>query len=317
MRADMIDHVWAGGSVPTRLADSVVRDTTDTHDPITGMAQWDRFRINNVGGRGGYSFADWITPTATENGRILVVHTGHDIPWYWLGDPEIVLWPMLNTVNAALAEGYCIMALSMPTFMPNPTPDILTVDGEQVEYVEHTYTGLDEDGGTASACRFIEPVIVAINQALVERPGYTVAMIGHSGGGWTCEHVSAIDTRIVYSASVFGSLPWWDYTGADYEQNINNPIRDHGGMPIDRHTMRGQGRRAVNVVALLDDAFPVAGHQIWMDAFGVDVQNRLDVFGGGEYAVWYDEAATRHSDWGGGSAYIFDDINDYLARRGP
>jgi hypothetical protein len=85
--------------------------------------------------------------------------------------------------------------------------------------------------------------------------------------------------------------------------------------------MRGQGRRAVQISADGDDAFPVTGqcaHTI-LNTFARHVGETIDLFGdGGEYAVWYADAATSHNAWGPDMIpWILDDIDDYLARRTP
>jgi hypothetical protein len=176
---------------------------------------------------------------------------------------------------------------------------------------------MDSDGGLPSTTRFIEPHIVAINQALANRPGYTVCGMGHSGGGWAIEVVAAIDTRMVYSASVFGGSPWgvkdWAWSNAaGWSQYRGNPVYGQGAIHLDRNRMAAQGRRAVGVFADGDGIYSSTGMHDLLASFAEQVNAQVDAFGSGEYLIWYDAAATTHDDWPTAAAWILDDIDSYL-----
>lgn len=290
-----------------------------TNSPTAAAATVDRFRMDNIGERATTSYFEWLTPRAAENGRILICHTGHEAYWHDYA-------PMRAMVDAALAEGYCIVGINMPGLDPwDSSNDVVTIAGVPTEITTlHNYAACETDGGTSGTCRFVEPVVIAINQALAERPGYVVCMVGHSGGGWTTEYASAVDSRIVYSASVFGSVPTivpMNYDAApvlaNWEQSLNNPVVTYS-QDVDRHLMRGQSRRSVNVLSDADTVCSPVGKHNDIATCAEVVNARLTAFGGGEYVVRYDTTATDHDTWGAESVpWILADIADYLARRTP
>lgn len=329
IRADLIGYLWKGTGLPTRLPDSVAH----SFGSVEGAASWDRYTVANVGGRGTVSYFDWVAPTAPSNGRAIFLMTGNSGDWSPTGYA-----PMYAMTQAVLAAGYYICGLAIPGRGPNPDPEMTLIGGVPTPITaggtvsggyNTNYQPLDSDEGTPSPTRLIEPAIVAINQIKSTNPELTICMFGHSGGGWTAEMVSAIDLRITHSISLMGGFPWglhdWAWLddgsvfepGTGYIQWHLNPYMHHGSMHMDRHRMRASNnRRAVCLMADGDTVYGTTGWHVQLTSFVEQCNQRIALFGPGEFAVVYDTLVHEHTISSQAISLAIDDIDDYLARRG-
>lgn len=334
VRADLINYTWKGGGMPSRLATLVAHNFST----VTGASSWDRYTVGNIGGTGAVSYFDLVTPAGAANGRILFVMTGNSGDWAPGGYPAA-----FRMTQSALAAGYHLCGLAIPGRGPNPDPEAITIGGVATSITaggvllgdgtNSNYQPYDlPTSTTTSLGRMMEPIIVATNQIKAIFPDLTVCMFGHSGGGWSCEMASAIDTRITYSCSLMGGFPWglndWAWiddgsqygvpAGGGYIQWHLNPYMIHGGMHMDRHRLRGQyNRRAVLGMSDGDIYYRTTLYHPQMTSFVEQCNDRINDFGSGEFDILYDTVADDHTITQYAVDLILADIDDYLARRVP
>jgi len=143
---------------------------------------------------------------------------------------------------------------------------------------------------------FLEPPLSIVNN-LNSRGITNIAISGLSGGGWTTDVYSALDTRIRASYSVAGSMPIYARSWAppnpalgDWEQRA---IPSLGTDYIDLYILSsiGTGRRHVNLHNLNDDCCfggTIANH------YAAAVGNVVNAIGG-SYSVVIDNTAATHT----------------------
>ncbi len=132
------------------------------------------------------------------NGALVIYHDGHE--GYTARDATVI--------HRFVAEGYTVWRLDMPLIGDNRQP--VVVDLPRVGPVpiwQHEQMMYLEDITAGSPVRyFLDPVIAAVN--LAQARGFRdIFMVGLSGGGWTTTLAAALDTRIVASYPVAGSVP--------------------------------------------------------------------------------------------------------------
>src|SRR5262249_18753971 len=144
------------------------------------------------------------------------------------------------SIRYFLEQGFDVLALYMPDYGPNIDP---------VE-THNRIMALASDTAPWHPLRyFLEPIAVALNQALADRNYDSVAMMGISGGGWATTVAAALDPRIRYSFPVAGSLPLYMRQRADDlgdAEQYDEAFYSIAGYP-DLYVMgaAGEGRRQV------------------------------------------------------------------------
>ena len=146
-------------------------------DVYGGMRDLERIEFLHIPVSTGYiAIAARFTPTRP-NGRLVVFHQGlagtyHD---------------QFGHIRTLLGHGYAVIAFNQPLY------------GD--------YEGVVAGYHDAPLKMFVEPVIIAINDA-VEQGGYdAVDMVGFSSGAWVTVLAAAVDSRIRNSYAVAGVLP--------------------------------------------------------------------------------------------------------------
>jgi hypothetical protein len=160
-----------------------------------------------------------ISPT-TIGDTVVIYHHGHEVHSCLPNYDGVVDY--LNEI------GYDVMEMNMPLFGCNSA----TPYGEPYD---HSWFLQWEQLGDFPLRFFIEPVILTVNYAI--SLGYKhIVMMGLSGGGWTTTVTSAIDSRILLSIPIAGSVPKWPTTlypyevpdlpeiAADFEQSLERPL---------------------------------------------------------------------------------------------
>lgn len=217
MRQQLSQYIWGQTSPPS---DSTVVVTTDVPSPIgcstNVLARVDHLRIDMPTGSGQQTYIGhaWhYQPSAQGSAlrnRLVIVHNGHmegpqackdsfadgeDAQWM---NPGYAYMGMQMSINALLADGYDVLAVSMPMF----------VEG-QCDATQHPalfWPHLAPANGSGMRY-FLDPTLRALNYLLTQRTFEDVSMTGLSGGGWTTTVYAAVDTRIKHSFPVAGSIP--------------------------------------------------------------------------------------------------------------
>lgn len=312
-RSELLSYLY-GGALPSTVPSTIERNASWAPVP-NGVDHVDKYTITNTGGRGGVAYAWWLVPTAQENGRILVWHCGH---WsaFNLYAPSVLL------IENALARGYCVLCLEMPLYGNQPGGDTaggvltLTVGGVATDFTHqqgaglHPFEALGTDGGPPGPRVYHDPICVAINQAVLERPTYPLYYVGHSGGGVLMDMQAAFDMRCRVRYGIFAALPpQWnaqDNTN-DWEQEASYPLNYHCGDWMRRcglATLPGP-RRAVQVYSDGDNEFSTAGLHPQLTEFQGWVRGWS---GNDRYSIAY-VSATSHNFGQPVVDFVLDDIN--------
>jgi hypothetical protein len=197
-------YVWTRPTLQTsRRPDSYERGArTLLKRPLPGIRRTDRMVVRQAHGID--SLIELQIPERTPRGFV-IVHGGH-------GDVQDELWPVMESLARS---GHVIAAMNMPLMGWNPRPVARLSKYRTFRVTSHyDLPLLLEERLGRSLELFLDPVIVAVNAA--RRMGFdAVAMLGHSGGGWTTTVSAAIDPRITRSYDIAGTLPAFMRTAKD------------------------------------------------------------------------------------------------------
>lgn len=215
MRSALRQYIWGQPSLPTNAAVVVTPNVPSPIGCSSGVLDHvDALRIDMPTASAGTVVGNaWHFVPATANGvvrrdRLVVVHNGHmvgDACSYAFADGEDGLnWSATRpyaglqmTINALLADGYDVLAVSMPQFV-----------AEQCTFDHGTLFAAENAPPAGSGMRyFLDPTLRSLNYLLDQHAFVDVSMTGLSGGGWTTTVYAAVDPRIRLSIPVAGSIP--------------------------------------------------------------------------------------------------------------
>jgi len=223
--------VWGSQTLPTTLA-AAIETGWNGANGVTGLASTDRWTITDTTGQSKYA---WLMhPSAAWNNKLVIMHSGH------VGDDvRDAGTKSINMLEDLLAAGYRVLGMSMPgvDMTGAETSYNVTIGGTSYA-VAADHNVLKPCAGAGMLKIFVEPVIIAINQARTLYADVPIFMTGISGGGWTTTFCAALDTRISRSYPVSGCLPhdwfgvvggngdwelwrgapWFRLTGLDYDE---------------------------------------------------------------------------------------------------
>lgn len=334
VRERLYQYVWGQPALP--LTDAGVAVDAGVHSPVSGTANLARVDLLRTADdtRGGESIIGeaWHFVPATRNARLVIVHNGHvstnkcvDQFRGDLVDPDGSGVQM--TINALVAEGFDVLAISMPLFARDQC-------GDEIWGTYNVHDRLFSDqslqprSGTPVRY-FLDPTLRSLNYLLAQQSFKQVAMVGLSGGGWTTTIYAALDPRVELNFPVAGSLPLYlrnltlvdkaptrtlsqDVEAekslascrgqGDTEQHIWG-LYSIAGLP-DLYLLGayGSGRKQVQILNRHDDccwgqeqlAEP-AHYERDLRAYERRIQRALrKLDGGGSFQVHIDDAATRH-----------------------
>jgi hypothetical protein len=131
-----------------------------------------------------------------KNNKLVIYHQGHRGDFF-LG---------IDTIQGLLKQGYSVVAFAMPLEGMNNLPLVNTTFGE-IKLISHSTFWLLDSNDFSSIRFFLEPIVATLNQ--LEADYDSISMVGISGGGWTTQLYSAIDTRVQKSYPVAGSSPFY------------------------------------------------------------------------------------------------------------
>jgi hypothetical protein len=278
-RARLIRYVWKGAGLPSGLP-QVTRGVSVP--ALAGLAPLRRIDELSVAlGHGLVSRVFHALPRPAWNGRLVIYHNGHGEPFE----------AMFRTVNALLGLGCSVLICAMPLKHWNAIPSLSS----------HDELGRWESNDFSALTFFLEPVAVALNHAVADRPA-SVEMIGLSGGGWTTTVYAALDPRVTRSYPVAGSLP---FSLRGTSPNVTSSIGDweqrRQTLPgfygiagyLDLYVMGAAGgRRQLQILNRFDPCcFSGIGHR----GYAATVSRRAGLIGAGRWDLLEDATHAVHT----------------------
>lgn len=222
LRGSVRSTIWGGAVALPEMYDTV-GGVEGEWATVLGRtpyyAEWDYWKWSAGGVSGALGMA-CRTAGAFFSGasRLAIVHAGHNQGLL----PPHSCPPDFDALLKALAAANCdLLMLCMPWMGNNQgfhnysDPSIGGMDAG--EYHWTIGTGSVQGAGlTGSRLRyFVDPVIAGMERAIAVRAAIggpatyeRIAMIGHSGGGWTTTLAAAIEPRITHSYAIAGSVPF-------------------------------------------------------------------------------------------------------------
>jgi hypothetical protein len=178
------------GALPTNTQ-------TVTASPVpaqAGASSIVRMEWQNPGGRTGGTLAraDWCRPSAPRIGRVVLFAAGHvqGSSWYQAYCSQAAT----SIPLALLATGCDVIALDMPAYGTQPTPQIVVIDGEELSVPYNHPYGFTDDGGPSLNRLFTDPAIWAMDYVL-SQVGGRAHFVGHSGGAQSGAIICAAESR--------------------------------------------------------------------------------------------------------------------------
>lgn len=297
MRAGLIDDIYSGDG----LSSPGVVTFHSTFNPIgtswqgnTNLASIQEWRVTVSRGFQSrlYRFMPTVYRNPTSGKGAVIVSAGHG----HIGTTP----PYQASIQWFVASGYEVWTVDMPVSGLNAAQTIIDPTVGRLAISNHDQMQVMRTPTFNPLRIFMEPV-TAIVDDLHSRGITNIGMFGLSGGGWTTTLYAALDTRILASYSIAGTMPiyarsWSPPHNAlgDWEQR---EIPALGVDYTDLYILAAQNRRFVNIHNLGDDCCfggTVANH------YHAAVNSVVTAVGG-SYATVIDNTATSHTitSWAG------------------
>lgn len=301
LRAAIITENW-GSSLPTSTPSVVTNQTGVGNAKDTWPSDCSRVdQITVSTQRGGVSRVHLCYPAASPalhavRNRLILMHNGHSESYLSDRNPGTGSAYLMYRL---LRQGYHVLSPCMPTDGWNASQSFTKLDSTPVTISNHDFSVLETDG--AKPLRFfVDGSLVAINYVL-NLFGWTyVDAVGISGGGWTIDFISSLDTRIRRSIPVFGSLPFYLRLAAggpgdngDWEQSSNGPWWTILGDYESTYILNciDNGRKRIQCLGMTDTIFPAATILPQISAYQAFVDSKVPV---GQHVIWIDSTAAGH-----------------------
>jgi hypothetical protein len=156
----------------------------------------------------GYTWKSLLLQQHLPSSRLVIFHQGHDGNPFDFDRSNQILGQMI-------ADGFDVLVMCMPGVGWNGLNDVRIKTWDGGGYLSgshknsHALFAMIDTGDAHFIKYFIAPVLSSLDAALGRRTYTSVLMAGHSGGGWTTTLAAALDTRIDYSISYGGTLPFF------------------------------------------------------------------------------------------------------------
>jgi hypothetical protein len=235
LRERLYEYIWGQDTLPTddtvAVTQNVANPTWCSTDldhvdkltlsmPVSGSVQLCDPTTGNCSTTDSVVGSAWHFVPAHPRHRLVIVHNGHlDVnqmdgpasgePGYgysgacdkaWQSDEDdLTYYGMQTTINALLADGYDVLAVLMPLYVPGQCAGFLHAS-------LFDPNAAPADGGGAIRY-FLDMTLHSVNYLLENESFSDVNMLGLSGGGWTTTLYAALDPRVTRSFPVAGSLP--------------------------------------------------------------------------------------------------------------
>lgn len=218
----------------------------------------------------------------------------------------------VSVIDFLLGKGYDVVCLDMPLTNENTCPVPVMENGDKYIFSHDDIFKLQQP-----FYYFFEPVRRIID-FLEEQRGYEMfSMIGLSGGGWTTTLYSALDTRIVQSFSVAGSVPvpsrLTNSDKGDREQHDEALYNQVNYSTFYTLAASGNNRLHYQILNQNDDCcFDYNADTLWAPA----IQQKLQELGyPGQYLFYYDPYATMHKISSAAMDTIYSHMREDLIRK--
>lgn len=284
-RKELIQMIWAEGY---ELPQKMPLVTTGIYDQdFSKLANLKRIDSLTTTMDYGFNSIYYIFYPLHPNGKLIIYHQGH-LGSFARGK---------DTINFFLAEGYTVMAYSMPLYGYNNHPVVNLPHAGSVQFSSHDQLQYLEPFIHGLTLKFfVEPIVEGVNY--VTRLGFTqIAMLGISGGGWTTTLAAAVDTRIQKSYPAAGSAPTFirfentnDF--GDYEQHLPGLWPKLGYLELYILGATGDGRRQIMIYNEHD---PCCYGGMNYERWAPTIKNKLSAIKNGTFDVFLDEKNKEHS----------------------
>jgi hypothetical protein len=143
---------------------------------------------------------------------------------------------------------------------------------------------------------FLEPVVQMVNYLEQLYDYSTIGMTGISGGGWTTTIMAAIDSRILVSIPVAGSIPVYLRSGdetdfGDYEEVVPEFLRLANYLELYVLGSVGIGRSQLQIINMFDRCCYSGGKTT---TYGATVSSIVQSLNSGEYELHIDSSHDMH-----------------------
>ncbi len=194
-RKELIQFIWKTNSIPKQLPDIIDRNISDERfTSIPNLKQIDKLTIEM---NHGLSSVVYIFLPENSNGQTILYHQGH-AGGFVNGK---------SSIQKFLENGFSVASFSMPLVGLNNQPTVELENIGPIKLLKHNQFVLLESEKFSSMSYFFTPLSVTLNYLSETHKMNDFHMVGISGGGWTTTVYPALDTRIIKSFSIAGSLP--------------------------------------------------------------------------------------------------------------
>ncbi len=291
IRTDLVSHVWKTETLPTEvMPDTVVRGVAAPFAFVEDCLE----RTDYVEIELDYGFraiAYHLVPSGGAE-AVVIFHGGHTAEGF-VG--------FLPVIERLLCEGYAVLGMSMPGTYTNHQPRWVNSSfAGPVLIGGHDDYAILESSNFSPIKLFLHPVVVGINWMVAEFHYNKVSMAGVSGGGWTTTLSAAVDSRILQSFPVAGSLPFYLRSVSpqpvnsigDYEQRTAPLYRLANYLELYVLGASGRGRSQLQILNQFD-ASCFAG--VGALGYAPVVEDLVREAGeGGRYELFLDDSHYEH-----------------------
>ncbi len=322
VRTGLIDYIWAQDTLPADFDEvTVTPNVTSPFNCDVNLARVDQINLAMGPAQNGTTINGWawhFTP-ANRNNKLVIVHDGHMNCSVFTDDESGTSGSALGiqmTVNALLQDGYDVLFVLMPLYVPDQClenhpllfePDYAPPTGSPIRY-------------------FLDTTLQSLNYLESSTAFSEVDMLGLSGGGWTTTLYAAVDPRIVRSFPVAGSIPLYlrgtvtlppsedaSFLGVSAgSSNACNNLGDEEQYFPDLYSIAGYpdlyvlgsygaGRKQVQILNRNDSCCFGQGEEADSADYDSDirtyefaVRDAMQSLGSGHFRLEVDEASTHH-----------------------
>ncbi len=278
-RKEIIDYVWKGQGFPKTYPDIIkIGVSNGKLSDLDNLKRIDEITINM---EYGVNSVIYHFHPIKSNNKLIIYHQGHSGSFDTYGR---------DAMQFFLNKGYSVLAFSMVLYGLNNNPIVETSFGK-IKLLNHDWFTVLDNENFSSLRFFIEPVVIALNYVDKEFNYSSVDMIGISGGGWTTNICSAIDTRVSNSYSVQGSLPFYFQLGIEeYENSEMNFYRIANMLELYLMGAYGENRSQTQIFTYERRCLPEEG----MLMYEQEIKSRIEELGYGNFDVFIDKTTNEH-----------------------
>tara|TARA_Y100001936_G_scaffold246228_1_gene289748 strand:- start:1341 stop:2432 length:1092 start_codon:yes stop_codon:yes gene_type:complete len=193
-RQELINLIWKSDSLPSQKPTVEYNYVDERFSDLRNLQKIEKISLNM--GHGFISHTYLFLPD-NSNGKLIIYHQGHS-------------GGFINgkkTIQDFLDSGFSVAAFSMPLIGMNNQPIVNIDNVGPVKFLKHNQFVLLESEEFSSLALFFTPITSTLNYLENNYSFSEFHMVGISGGGWTSTVYPALDSRILKSFSVAGSLP--------------------------------------------------------------------------------------------------------------